>query len=39
MAEETIILKMESEGTSEALAPTYQTTRLRLQEDCNLDDC
>jgi len=30
---------MEKEGTSEALVPTYQTTRFHLQEDRNLDDC
>jgi len=37
--EETITLKMESEGTSEALVPNYQTTRLLFQEDRKLDDC
>ena len=38
-AEEAIILKMETEGTSEALVPTYQTTRPHFQEDRNLADC
>ena len=36
--EETFTLKMETEGTSEALVPTYQTTLLHFQEDRNIDD-